>query len=437
MPQITVPVKGMHCRSCEILLEDKISKIPGVSKVRTNYKKGQAQVEFAGEERVEEIIKAVEFAGYKVGKNEKLPWLSRQSEDYFNLLKAGLIVLVLYLLARWLGLFELSVNTEANVGLAVVFAIGLVAGVSTCMALIGGLVLGFAARHAELHPEASGWEKFQPHLYFNFGRIIGFAVLGGIIGWLGSAFKLSTGFLGWATVAVGAVMIILGLKLIEIFPVLKNKTIVLPKFISRIFGVKSAGREYSHRWAMLEGALTFFLPCGFTQAMQLYAVSTGSTLQGALIMFFFALGTSFGLLGIGGLSSAFRGKRAKVFYAAAGLAVIFLGGFNIANVRHLLFQGSVVKDNISQSSEVQEIRMTQDGRGYSPSTFTVKKGIKIRWIITSTNPYSCASSLVVPKYGISRYLEKGENIIEFTPTQAGEIHFSCSMGMYSGVIKAQ
>jgi len=48
------------------------------------------------------------------------------------------------------------------------------------------------------------------------------------------------------------------------------------------------------------------------------------------------------------------------------------------------------------------------------------------------SPYSCASSLVVPGYDINVQLKKGENIIEFTPRETGEIKFSCSMGMYRG-----
>ena len=437
MPQITVPIKGMHCQACEILLEDKISEVLGVKKVKCDYKKNLARVEFEGEDLVEEIIKIIEATGYRVEKSEKSVWISRHKEDYFNLFKAGLIVLVLYLIVRWSGLSEVSLDARENTGFAVALMVGLVAGVSTCMVLIGGLVLGFAARHAELHPEATAREKFKPHLYFNLGRIIGFAVLGGLIGFIGSAFKLSAGFLGWVTVLVGAVMIILGLKLIEIFPILRDKTITLPKFIYRFFSVKRGEKEYSHRGAMIEGALTFFLPCGFTQAMQLYAVSTGSVFQGALIMFLFAFGTSAGLLGIGWLSSLFRGRRAKVFYAVAGLVVILLGWFNITNARHLIFQGSVSGNELIQSSEVQEIRMTQYGSGYDPKFFIVKKNVKVRWVINSTNPYSCASSLVVPKYRISKYLEKGENIIEFTPTEVGEIHFSCSMGMYRGIIKVE
>jgi len=202
-------------------------------------------------------------------------------------------------------------------------------------------------------------------------------------------------------------------------------------------GVGREQKEYSHKNSFYTGALTFFLPCGFTQAMQLFAVSSGNFIQGALIMSLFAIGTAPGLLGVGGLASVFQGKQAKVFFAATGIAVILLGWFNIANGSQLLFQTKIDADQgeIINSTGIQEIRMTQGNGGYSPNKFTVEKGKTVRWIITSTNQFSCASALVVPKYGISENLVKGENIIEFVPTQTGDIPFSCSMGMYRGVIK--
>jgi len=169
--------------------------------------------------------------------------------------------------------------------------------------------------------------------------------------------------------------------------------------------------------------------------MQLYAVSSGSFSRGAMIMALFALGTAPGLLGIGGLASIFKGQKAKVFFASTGLAVILLGWFNIANGSQLLWQGkagSVVPVAVN-SAGAQEVRMTQGSAGYSPNEFTIVKNKPVKWIINSTNQFSCASSIVVPKYGISQYLKKGENIIEFTPTETGQIQFSCSMGMYRGV----
>ena len=78
--------------------------------------------------------------------------------------------------------------------------------------------------------------------------------------------------------------------------------------------------------------------------------------------------------------------------------------------------------------------MTQSGNGYSPNEFTVVKGIPVKWIITSVNPNSCASSIISRKLNIRKNLVLGENVIEFTPIDTGRIPFSCSMGMFTGVI---
>lgn len=436
MSKFIVPIKGMHCRSCELLVEENLRILSGVNKAEANYKTGIAEVFFDKTEPSKEaIVQAVKDAGYDIGSKDKLYWVSKDKNDYIYLLKGALIVLALYFAANALGLFHLSVNTQSS-SLFVVLIVGLVAGFSTCTALVGGLILSISARHAEAHPEISVKEKFRPHLYFNLGRVLGFGLLGGVLAMAGKAFQPSPGAVGLMTLVIGGVMIFLGLKLIEIFPFLKDKSLSLPKSVSRFFGLKKEQKEYSHKGSFATGALTFFLPCGFTQAMQLYAVSSGSFFRGALIMSLFALGTAPGLLGIGGLASVFKGKSARIFFAATGLAVILLGWVNISNGSLLFFQSRASGDTsgITDSSGIQEIRMTQNGSGYFPNKFTVEKGKKVKWIITSTDQFTCASSFVVPKYGISRYLAKGENIIEFTPTETGDIDFSCSMGMYRGRI---
>lgn len=436
MPQIYVPIRGMHCASCEILIGDEIKKIPGVISVKVSHVKSQAEVRYHDRELIKsEIDAAVRNAGYEVGSKEKLPWFSRNISDYKDLLRAAVILALLYVIAQKLNLFGLTVNSE-SVGVAVALFIGLVAGISTCMALIGGLVLSLSSRHAELHPEASAWQKFRPHLYFNLGRIAGYTFLGGFIGLLGKALQPSNNFLGVLTMVAGGVMIFFGLKLVEVFPVLHDKSITLPAGLARFFGLKKEVREYSHRSAVLTGALTFFLPCGFTQAMQIYAISTGSFVSGALVMGLFALGTSVGLLGIGGLTSVFKGRKARVFYMTAGLAVLVLGWFNFVNGSRLISGGigTVSAQNVTEENqEPQIVKMIQDSGGYSPNTFTVEKGRPVKWIITSKPSFTCASSIVMPKYGISKSLRSGENIITFTPTEVGRISFSCSMGMYRGV----
>lgn len=433
MHSVKVPIRGMHCSSCEILVGENLKKVPGVSAVKVDQSKAEAVVQYKTKKPTdEEISKAIKNAGYEVGEPEKLPWISKDPSDYKNLFFAGFILLILYSIAKSLNIGSLEVGSQ-NSGILVALFVGLVAGVSTCMALIGGLVLSLSARHAELHPEATSLQKFRPHLYFNLGRILGYSFLGGLVGLIGSAFKPSTNLLGILTMVVGGVMLFFGLKLVEIFPVLKNKSITLPSGLAKVFGLDKEVKEYSPKSSMVMGALTFFLPCGFTQAMQLYAVSTGSFWQGAAIMGLFAFGTSFGLLGIGGLTSVFKGQKAKVFFAAAGIAVIILGWTNIANGSRLIGQPvSSSNQAVVENGDYQIVRMTQSGSGYNPNTFTVQKGKPVKWIVTSQSSFSCSSFLVMPKYGISQGLKPGENVITFTPTETGEIPFSCSMGMYRG-----
>jgi sulfite exporter TauE/SafE/copper chaperone CopZ len=432
MPSKKISISGMHCASCEILIGKELKKISGVNDVQISHKTGIAHISYNNTPPSDTaILEAIKTVGYTVGEAKTLPWISKDKKDYEDFFKAAAIFIVIFLVVKMLGLTDLAVNTDSK-NLSVALLVGLVAGVSTCMALIGGLVLALSARHSEVHPEATRLQKFRPHLFFNLGRIVGYSFFGGLIGLLGTSIKPSSTTLGIITIIIALVMIFLGLKLIEIFPRLKNKSITLPTSIAKIFGLDKNIKEYNHFAATMTGALTFFVPCGFTQAMQIYAVSSGSFLNGALIMGLFALGTAPGLLGVAGLSSFFKGSRARIFFMIAGIAVILFGFFNLSNAKFLLSKENANTPTVSKDNAVQEIRMTQSGRGYNPSKFTIQKGKKVRWIINSTSPYSCASSIIVPKYGIERDLKSGENIIEFTPRENGTIPFSCSMGMYQG-----
>lgn len=448
MKKIIIPIKGMHCKSCELLIEENLSKIPNVHKADAIYKKGILEVYYYNHKvpSIKQIEEAVRNAGYDIGLNEKKGLISKSPRDYKNLGIAFLSLLGLYFILKNFGLANFNFGaTAANpIGFSIVFLIGLTAGASTCMALVGGLVLGLSARHAERHSEATPMQKFRPHLYFNLGRILGFAFLGGLLGSLGSIFKFSSLILGIITITVSLAMIVIGLQLTEIFPFINKIKLTLPKFVSQKMGIKNQEGQYNHLKSIVLGASTFFLPCGFTQAMQLYAVSTGNFLPGALVMGIFALGTVPGLLGIGGLTSLVKGVFAKKFFKFAGFLVIFFALFNISNGYNLtgwqLISNSD-KEKISTASETnvklpdrkQIVKMTQINNGYNPNKFTVRKGIPVKWIITSNDPFSCAASILMPKYNISKKLISGDNIIEFTPTEIGTAKFTCSMGMYSGM----
>lgn len=439
----------MHCRSCEILIEEKIREIPEVKNVNISWKSKHADV-FSKQPISSELIRTkVEEAGYEVGKDEKKAWLTLEPKVYTDLTFAVVAVFVLYLIARALGIFNISFGSLSNPSsLIIVLLIGLTAGFSSCMALVGGLILGISARHSKKHPEATPSQKFRPHLFFNLGRIISYFLLGGLIGLVGKAFQLSGPLLGTLTIIVGLVMLLVGLQLTELSPKLASISLSLPAGISKIFGLKKRHeKEYSHLNSMLVGALTFFLPCGFTQAMQLYAMSTGSFWRGALIMAAFAIGTAPGLLSVGGLTSIVKGAFARRFFKFAGVVVTILAITNISNGLNLTgisakissisdnsksSQTNSNNSNVSLENGVQTVRMDQVATGYEPNNFTIKKGVPVKWIITSLDPGSCAASLYSQKLNVRKFLKAGENIIEFTPQETGRIPFSCSMGMYTG-----
>lgn len=448
MNKTTVPIKGMHCRSCELLIEDEISQIPGVEKVEVSEKKACAVVYYKNLLSAASVATAVRKAGYDVGFNEKKPWFSKKLDDYIDIFYALFALGALYIVVSILGLTKLfAVSASHPTNLITVGLIGLTAGFSTCMALVGGLILGVSARFSEIRPNASGLEKFKPHLFFNAGRILSYTVLGGVIGLAGSMFQLSSFSLGLMTLAVALVMLTLGIQLTGLFPRLENFKLTLPTSISKFLGLKDQkNQEYSHKNSFIMGATTFFLPCGFTQAMQLYAISTGNPIAGAAIMGVFALGTAPGLLGIGGITSLVKGVFAQKFFKFAGVVVVALSLFNLNNglnllgwdINSLVATGTNVlaatsdSNTVTQEGNAQIVRMKQTSSGYEPNSFTIKVGVPVKWIITSLDPNSCAASILASKIGIRTNLHPGENTFEFTPKETGKIPFSCMMGMFRG-----
>src|SRR3989339_2808 len=439
-------VTGTHCRSCEILLEDELSKIDGVSSVSVNYGSGKVSIEYDGSEpRYGNILKAVKSLGYDMGQKESLPLISKNPVVYFWFILSVAIVAIIYLVFASLDISLAGFKFGAKPSYLTVLLIGLTAGLSTCMALVGGLLFGISARHAEIHPEATFAQKFKPHIFFNLGRVASFGLLGGLIGLFGSVFRLSGLGLGLIVVIAGLTMLMLGLKLTEISPRFSATTLSLPKGLARFFGVKTETKEYSHKSAFVSGALTFFLPCGFTQAMQVYAISTGSFLGGGTVMLLFAIGTLPGLIGIGSITSLVNGSIGKALFRFVGLVLLILGlwtvtngynltGFNLDNIS----QGKTVeRDNGVEAQMVdgyQIVEITQSARGYSPNKIQVKNGIPVKLTVIGTDLYSCSSSFVIREYGVGTYLKEGRNELTFTPTRTGSVKFSCAMGMYTGII---
>lgn len=452
----TVPIKGMHCASCELLIMDELESIQGVTSVSVSLKTKSATITSQNGVSYDTIIKAVEAAGYEVGTEpEKKPLIASNVNIWKDFVIGLLVIAGLYIVYRVFGLDKAMAALTGGGGSngTVALVIGLTAGFSTCMALIGGLVISVASKYAENHPTQTPLQKFMPHIFFNLGRILSFIILGAVIGAIGSAFALKGTALGLLTIAVGVVMLVLGLQLTELFPRI-TKGLTLPSGIAKRLGITARkDREYSHTHAFFMGAATFFLPCGFTQAMQLLAVSTGNPVEAAIIMGAFAIGTAPGLLSLGGLTSIVRGAFARRFFRIVGVVVVamallnFSNGLTLAGVK-LSLDNLLPKSAPTSVSSVSEKSSTtgdsvvlnttyKQGSDISPSKFTAKVGQKTTLSVdVRDNGSGCMSTIMI--IGLNdtpQYLQKGKIItLDFVATQPGTYTIACAMGIPRGSI---
>lgn len=452
----SIPIKGMHCASCELLLADELESIPGVEEATASLKTKTATIKSYGRVADYAIQEAVQAAGYEVGIDDGTkPFFSRSVRVWRDFFTGIAIVGLLFIFFNLFGLGNLANSTSTSGGTGTMaLVIGLTAGFSTCMALIGGLVLSVAAKYAENHPTETPLQKFRPHLFFNAGRILSFIVLGAVIGWIGSAFSLKGSLLGFLTIVVGFVMLILGLQLTELFPRI-TKGLTLPSGIAKFFGIKKREqREYSNKNAFLMGGVTFFLPCGFTQAMQLLAVSTGSPLQGAIIMGAFAIGTAPGLLSLGGLTSVVKGVFAQRFFRVVGVVVVAMALINFSNGYTLMglnrfvekigasFSSSASQEttNVAAASSAGATVLNTTYRSrtdITPRTFTAKVGQKTTLLVDAQDEgQGCMGTIMI--IGLDetpQLLRKGKKIeLTFTATEPGKYTIACAMGIPRGTI---
>ena len=446
MKVFTFKVQGMTCQSCEVLIEDMVKELDGVTKVSLSFRTGRMKVITDGRAvTAKQIHHLISDHGYHVSDEQaqSTPPYSqeRESVDIGELIIIALIIGIVFIFLRGAGIIDpgrFSITNGASYG--VIFLVGLLAASSSCIAVAGGLLLSSAATYHSKYPDASRKQKFAPHLLFNVGRIVSYTLFGGLIGLVGKAVTIPPQVIGLLMVLASAVMVAMGLKVLRIVDITRYIHIPVPKIFARLAHQKK--ESASGAAPFLLGASTFFLPCGFTQALQVYVLTTGSFTQGALTMLVFTLGTAPALLSLGALTSVTRGIVQKYVMKFAGVFVVMIGLFTIQNGMALAgFQISFPESNSAQNGAsaevkiengVQIVEMAVTRRGYEPNQFIIQKGIPVKWKIDGQFVYGCQAFVTVPSLGLSRQIDEGANVIEFTPNKTGKIAFMCSMGMYRG-----
>lgn len=443
--RLTLHIAGMTCGSCEILLERKLRAIEGVKDVAVNHRKNIASLvlDENSPPSMEHLAAVIHEAGYSL-ENENMPTTETVAPKEQKWIEVGcslLIIFAIYKVLQAFDLVSLAPAAEDTLSYAGIILIGLVAGTSSCLAVTGGLLLAIAAKYNEIHHAKTMREKFIPLLHFNIGRLASYFVLGGLVGLFGQSIVLSPAVTGYMNIAIALVMLWLALTMLTIIPK-GGFPIRPPKKMSHAIARLSESKNPAAPITL--GALTFFLPCGFTQSLQLVALASGSFMTGAIVMFLFALGTLPSLLGISFISSKARGRTSHLFIHFAGVLVLLLSIFNLrsgmalANINLTEIFASKGESELiigaPKKTGMQEIVMRVTPYGYEPSELTVQAGSPVRWQIDGSEASGCTNGLVVPDLKINQPLKRGNNVIEFTPVTRGDIAFTCSMGMVRGII---
>ncbi len=446
---VTEPVAGMHCSACETRVNAAFGALPGVRSVRSNARRGEVTYVASARFDHAKAERALAAQGYALGARPY--WLSRQARVWRDVAIGLAGVALVATLARF-GVFSFAQNWVGALDgatLALPLLLGVAAGFSSCLATVGGLVLAVSASSATEERGGSVRASLRPHLVFNAGRVLGFGALGALTGELGHALIIGPVGLAIAMIVAGVAMVAVSLQMTVISPRLAGLAPRLPRW-ARVTdpdgatGWRSpAGRDL--RAAAL-GVASFFVPCGFTQAVQLFALSTGDPWRGGLVLAAFALGTTPALLLLGGAPALARGRWRETFVRIAGVAVMAFAIVNVAAAVSTLGLAvspqeplpTATTANVTMADGVQIATLTTDGRGYSPVDTVVYAGIPVRWEITGAG-LGCSSAIHAPELGVppDTLIGYGKTeTFDFTLRAPGKVTYRCVMGMYSGTMTA-
>lgn len=324
------------------------------------------------------------------------------------------------------------------------FITGLTSGGISCLAVQGGLLTSAISQEEK---EITRKLKFQKVGMFLVAKISAYTVLGFLLGLLGSTLVLSPTLLGWMQILAGIFMLGTAGRLLNLHPVFRYFQITPPKFAYRT--IRSESKNKAYFAPAILGALTVLIPCGVTQAMMALAVASSSPFFGAGIMLAFTLGTSPVFFALGATALTLLKKRWFSFLAAGAIAILAIISMNSGQILRgsphtlqnywwaLTDNGTPQKGVVAgvNAKGVQDVNITVKDFGYDSDTDSIKAGVPVRLTLTTNNTKGCSRAFTIPSLNISKVLpQTGTETIEFTPTKKGRLVYTCSMGMYSGVL---
>lgn len=434
-------VDGMHCASCEILVEKKILKDKNVTSVDASlkddtvtiyYKKGKTP-------NLTAINKALKDDGYKVQTKEIV---DDSGESLFDralyIFMVVFLVLFVFFIIEKLNLGRYA-SVDGNSAVVAFLILGLVAGTSSCAALIGGLLLSLNKRWNNQNLKSDS--KYNSQILFHLGRIASFFVLGGVLGSIGKAFAFTgTTTTAFLVIATSIIMVVLALQMLGVKQTQKLRFAIPKSVFEKIFS-KTKSKTLSAKEPLIVGMGTFFLPCGFTLMAQTAALTTGSFLRGAIVMSAFAIGTVPTLLAIGVSGQKASKHSDRSLIKAVAIIVIFFALYSINSQLNVLGWtslsdiklGSTKQANVQPEGN-QTINIIASGFDYIPQGPTTINAGKAQLIVDNQGIQGCGSFMAARGL-FDGYvaLQKGVNKIDLD-AKPGTYKLTCTMGMVKPVL---
>lgn len=368
------------------------------------------------------------------------------------------------------------------------FITGLTTGGLSCLAVQGGLLASSLAQQIENDVQAIPHKKrgkkivqkahrsqlAKPILAFLAAKLLAYTMMGFLLGLVGQMFQLSPYARAFLQVAIGIFMLGTALRMLNVHPIFRQFVIEPPAFLRRKLRKTAANADGNTLGTpVFLGFLTVLIPCGVTQAMMAVALSAANPIEGAALMFAFTLGTSPVFFAVAYFATQLGKKLERNFMRFAAVVILLLAVFTIdsgitlagspVSLTRLVSRVTAPPQAVEAAPAALELQIYQPGGPTSPteiadalpevndgSVVTVqventryvpdvahaKAGVPVQLRLVTGNVYSCSMAFIIPTLNVQKLLKANDVAVIEIPAQdqGTQMPFSCSMGMFTGVI---
>ena len=418
-----VKIDGIHCEHCIDTITNELLKNKKIEKVII--KNNIAYISYNGELSNKEIIKAIKKIDYFTKEeyiSDSLKKLDNRIELKEFIIITIIILFIWFLINKILGfnIFNVIPNINSNITYGMLFVTGVLTSIH-CVSMCGAINLMAIIDNKN--------RNYKRPVLYNLGRVISYTIIGGIVGGIGSVLSVNDTIKGIIIIIAGGIMLLMSFNMLG----------VLDFRLPIIRKLKISNKSNT---ALIIGLLNGFMPCGPLQAMQVYALSTGSALKGALSMLLFSLGTVPLMLFVGIFYNLIKGKGKIIVNKIASVLILILSlvmlnrgllALGIDTTKVFNDYSNYTKTTIKDDYQVVEFDLEYNNY----EDIIVQKDIPVRMIIHASKKYltGCNNEVNLRDFNIKKKLEVGDNFIEFTPTKTGTYTYTCWMEMIKNNIK--